>query len=53
MVDAIPFEPNRAGPPAATIAAILAARSLSWEAFAKSLGETVGTIQRLLLGLEK
>jgi plasmid maintenance system antidote protein VapI len=46
------FEPDWAIPPGATIAAILASRSLSRESFAESLGESVDTVQRLLLGLE-
>lgn len=39
-------------PPGATIAALLAARSLSRESFAAALGESVETVQRLLLGLK-
>jgi HTH-type transcriptional regulator / antitoxin HigA len=46
------FEPDWAVPPGATIAAILASRSLSRETFAENLGESVDTVQRLLLGLE-
>jgi HTH-type transcriptional regulator/antitoxin HigA len=46
------FEPDWAVPPGATIAAILSSRSLSRESFADALGESVETIQRLLLGLE-
>jgi plasmid maintenance system antidote protein VapI/Zn-dependent peptidase ImmA (M78 family) len=53
MANAAPFEPDWAVPPGATIAAILTARSLSREAFAKSLGETVDTVHRLLLGLKE
>ena len=46
------FEPEWAVPPGATIAAILSAQSLSRESFADALGESVETVQRLLLGLE-
>ena len=46
------FEPDWAIPPGATIAAMLAARSLSRESFAGAIGESVDTVQRLLLGLE-
>lgn len=46
------FEPDWAVPPGATIAALLAARSLSRESFAGAIGESVETVQRLLLGLE-
>lgn len=46
------FEPDWAVPPGATIAAVLAARSLSRETFAETLGESVETVHRLLLGLE-
>lgn len=46
------FEPDWAVPPGATIATILAARSLSRQALAEAIGESVETVQRLLLGLE-
>lgn len=47
-----PFEPDWVVPPGATVAAVLSARSISREAFAKALGETTERVQRLLLGLE-
>jgi HTH-type transcriptional regulator/antitoxin HigA len=46
------FEPNWAVPPGATIAAMLAAHSLSRESFATEIGESLETIRRLLLGLQ-
>lgn len=46
------FETDWAVPPGGTIAAILSARSLSRERFATAIGESVETVQRLLLGLE-
>jgi HTH-type transcriptional regulator / antitoxin HigA len=52
LISSQPFEPEWTVPPGATIAALLAARSLSRESFAAALGENVETVQRLLLGLE-
>lgn len=46
------FEPDWAVPPGATIAAMLAVRSLSREGFAGAIGESVETVQRLMVGLE-
>jgi len=46
------FEPDWVVPPGATMAGILAARSLTREGFAEALGESVETVHRLLLGLE-
>ena len=53
MSDPVPFEPDWAVPPGATIAALLEARSLSREALAMQLGEHVEKVQRLMLGLEE
>ncbi|MFZ2868699.1 ImmA/IrrE family metallo-endopeptidase [Zavarzinia sp.] len=45
------FEPNWAVPPGVTISAILSSRAVSRESFAEAVGESVESVQRLLLGL--
>lgn len=47
------FQPDWAVPPSATIAAILAARAIPRQEFAESIGESIETVNRLLLGLEE
>lgn len=47
------FQPDWAVPPGATIAAILAARAIPRQTFAESIGESIETVNRLLLGLEE
>ncbi len=46
------FEPKWSVPPGATIAAMLAARSMSREEFAALIGERIEVVHRLLLGLD-
>ena len=53
MSESLPFEPDWAVPPGATIAALLEALSLSREALATQLGANVEKVQRLMLGLEE
>lgn len=52
MPDALPFEPDWASPPGATIACILNARALPRETLAHAVGLPVEAVHRLLLGLE-
>lgn len=52
LVQSEAFEPQWAVPPGDTVAALLAANAISRETFAETLGASVETVQRLLLGLE-